>query len=382
MKSDLFLIVLITGTRGSVMDLKFLLETDGVCLTAEHHGDRHQAETVEELRKAFDRKLGTLVEIEEQSPGASVGLRTLGGDLYEALLPKELRSELERAAGSVDDDEVPVLRIHTDVPWIPWELMHDGQHFLGLRFQIARLPIISIAPDVSHPKPFSEPRTVKRICSFLGEHVLDSHLLDDWMETFSDLDGHNTQQCSYPALANGEVGTYPKSSDLEGALAEAHILHLTCHGIVDKNEVYWTLNEEDSDFWYNYEITEGHVKTWGREEKLAITKPLVFANACFSATPGSSEGTLGLTKGFGPRFLSHGAVAFVGTFAPVTKTLAVQFAHKFYQVLLGQAVSIGEALWQVKKAYAQNPPEEQKDSSWLFYCLYGHPDTRFELSSA
>jgi hypothetical protein len=382
MDHDLFLIVLITGSQGLITDLRFLLEKDGVCLAAQHRAGGHAAPTgtLKEMQQVFSTRLASLVETEELVSGVSVDLRTLGGDLYEILLPEELRTELEAAASSVDDDEAPVLRIHTEVPWIPWELMHDGHSFLGLRFRIARLPIVSVAPGIEHLKRHAQPRIVSQVCNVLGEHVLDNQLLAAWKETFSGVPDHDVHQRSFPPLVNGALGDYPKSSDIEGVLAETDILHLTCHGRVDDSErVYWTLNDQHTDFW-NYEIKEGHVNTWGREEKLAISRPLVFANACFSATVGAGASKLGLAKGFGPRFLSHGATAFVAPFARVTKSLAVQFARQFYQVLLGEAVSIGEALWQVKRAYAANPPDDQRDSSWLFYCLYGHPDTRFALN--
>ena len=70
-------------------------------------------------------------------------------------------------------------------------------------------------------------------------------------------------------------------------------------------------------------------------------------------------------------------MAFVGTFAPVRKALAVEFAQRFYNNLLVSQMPVGQALWATKKQYVD---EQATDPSWLFYCMYGPPETRFTLA--
>ena len=107
-------------------------------------------------------------------------------------------------------------------------------------------------------------------------------------------------------------------------------------------------------------------------------RPLVFANACGSAEAGRHLGD------FGPCFIQLGAVAFVGAFANINKDVAVKFAHRFYEQLLIPEEknkihrTIGQALWQTKKAFSD---EGERDPSYLFYRLYGPPDTCFQLDS-
>jgi hypothetical protein len=80
-------------------------------------------------------------------------------------------------------------------------------------------------------------------------------------------------------------------------------------------------------------------------------------------------------KGLGPTCLNLGAIAFIGTLAPITRSMAPLFAREFFQQLLEQGLTIGEAFMAAKDKFSNS-----NDPSWLFYCLYGSPDTRFALA--
>jgi hypothetical protein len=148
------------------------------------------------------------------------------------------------------------------------------------------------------------------------------------------------------------------------------IIHVTCHGGQD----YWTL-DHISPSPPVVRITQPTVEMLG--PTLRRSKPLVFGNACASAGAAGVQPPGGTALALGPTFLAQGAAAFVGTFAPVTATLAVDFACEFYKRLLGQGLPIGQALWETKKYYSDN---KGPDPSWLFYCLYGLPDMRFQIA--
>jgi hypothetical protein len=375
MKGDLSLIVLTTGSVDKATHLRFVLERNGVYRKPKES----QPIELDTIRQEYSKRLGDEVDGDETMPGVSSGLRTLGHDLYEVLLPKELRNEL-RAAGSVGDGDAPVLRICSEVDWIPWELMHDGQKFLGMRFQIARLPFM-IEPGLGYPQLDSQPRPVEHICNLLGEDAIDDDdLFAKWKKTFSDLPGHDEHEYAFPS-SNGTVRGYPIGSDVERAMEEANILHFTCHGKIEAGEVYWTLNGQSEEP-MRYQIKEGWVRMMGDGGILATKRPLVFGNACFSAGGTNTGSKLNLALGFGQAFFTYGAVAFVGTFARVSTSLAVRFACEFYRRLLEEGMPIGKALWETKKYYHKEQKASQDtDSSWLFYCLYGSPDTRFQLVS-
>jgi CHAT domain-containing protein len=105
-------------------------------------------------------------------------------------------------------------------------------------------------------------------------------------------------------------------------------------------------------------------------------RPLVFGNACASAT-GPSSNPDRPPASFASRFLELGAAAFIGTFAPISKSMAVDVAREFYTRLLVNGLPLGEALWETKQHYRKLAGA---DPSWLFYCLYGPPELQFSLA--
>ena len=141
-----------------------------------------------------------------------------------------------------------------------------------------------------------------------------------------------------PDLPNGttverlpENGAWP-TADAATQAARADILHITCHGgIQDADwETVWTLNHQGLPFTLRHRAGRGR-PVWPSSDE----GPLVFGNARQEAGAGPATAT-GLTPGLAYSFLDKGAAAFVGTFAPITKTMALKFAAAFYGHLLGR----------------------------------------------
>ena len=234
-------------------------------------------------------------------------------------------------------DPPPLLRIHIDpsLDWIPWEVAYDGDEYLGLRFRIARLPIVSLGRDI---QPAKNPWPVSHIYSFLGEFVLDNGLLAGWQQTFP-LAQRRRKRFPIPSRNVHRVG------DVEQAAVDASIVHFTCHGGLKdagtEGGSFWTLNHKqptNPQFKIHAPIVRA-LKT-----KLPKTQPLIFGNACGSS--GQASGTGGLVNSFGSLFVQSGASAFVGTFAPIAKVRAIEFARQFYQHLLVDGESVSTALWR------------------------------------
>jgi CHAT domain len=341
----------------------------------ETRAGKSKKEIVDSLRTTLQQ---VMKQVADTAPGLPpnqwTGFGSYAQGLYRNLIPTHIHEVLHRALQWVVPN-TPVLRlhIHPRADWIPWELLHDDKDFLGLRFQIARLPIVERGPQLNG----GQVRQVRHIYNLLAESVLvDPPLQAEWQQTFAAavnqvtrLPGNFTPTADWPVLQT-----------LADA-ADADILHLTCHGgYQDDDGTYWTLNDsKDSPFIHRLRV--GIIRTqmgW-----LHNVKPLVFGNACASAAaaggaaPGGNNPILA-TEGLSTAFFSEGALAFVGTFAPVSKRLAVNFASRFYQHLLVQGEPIGQALWATKQEYAQANPRDN-DPSWLFYCLYGPPETQFQL---
>jgi len=288
---------------------------------------------------------------------------------YRRLVTTKVREALFKAAETRVGDDLPELLIHTDtyLEWIPWEMFHDGKDFLGLRFRVARLPIMRQVPDMS-----AKTIAVQNVYNLLANNFLDAAQYALWEKTFNGVLGAG-QEKKYPPP--------PPSVDNILNARNADILHITCHGGLrdQQEEVYWTLDDRNPQP-INYEVRT----TFFDNDILGYdTKPLVFGNACASTNAGGGTRKNGLLPGYGASFFAKGALNFIGTFAPITKDLAIEFAQLFYQKLLGTGgtppLPIAQALWETKNHYrsaAINSP----DPSYLFYCLYGPPDTIFQAT--
>jgi hypothetical protein len=298
-------------------------------------------------------------------------LRLSMRDHTRSLLPDGLRLVLQQASAAAQAaGETPRLHVHQPAAteWIPWEILEDGGDFLGLQFAIARLPIMPSGPTFDP----SEPRRVQRIYSLLGENAFDpgaaGQLTLDWNDTFHGLPG-SVQELRYPAPG---AGGFPSVDQFLDASTQGDIVHVTCHGDFGKNDsqLFWTLNRY-SPLTFAYHITA----TILRDLSLPHA-PLVFGNACFSGAPGDTP--YGLAPGFGSICYSRGALAFLGSFAAITQSMAVRFACQFYRRLIptdGQpGPAIGDALLETKRWFLQ---QADPDPSYLYYSLYGPAETRF-----
>jgi hypothetical protein len=333
--------------------------------------------SVKVAREKVNRQIGEMMDKVGSSesvaalPDLSRFLEAVFGGLYKLIVPTDIHRLLGEAARPDGDEATPTLRIHLDsqAEWIPWEILHDGTDFLGLRFQVARLPIV-----VGIPGPDAVgPRLVQRVDSLLGEDVLDprtEQLFKTWQEMFSRLaESAQLRRCPDPCR---EPPNWPSIAEVTEAWL-SDILHLTCHGgLRDGNgQFYWTLNRKN--IWTEYySISRDFVETL----KVHASRPLVFANACASASAVDRSSGVGLTPGLGTQFFASGASAFIGTFAPVTKRLAFEFACEFYRRLLDEGLPVGRALRETKRHFQE---AKEKDPSWLFYCLYGLPETCFRV---
>ncbi len=310
----------------------------------------------------------------QNNPAAKVlsRVRLQGMRLWKVLMPVEIQQALGAAysaAHSAGGAEPPILRIHTNTAWIPWEIMHDGTEFLGVRFQVARLPIVNRGPDLSN----GQRRTVRTIYSLLGENVLQGAQQEGWKNTFVPVAGGNphVQVVTFPSAPAWDI--YPTVDTLFD-LDQPDILHITCHGPGESQETrtFWTLNEGQP---AESRIDKALVGELGGV--LGDARTLVFGNAC--ASVGANVDALSVS-GFGSEFFKQGALAFIGTFAPVSKAVAVEFAQEFYARLLGgPGMAVGKALCETKQHFRQKAG--QNDPSYLFYCLHGPPETQFALAT-
>jgi hypothetical protein len=311
-----------------------------------------------DVRNSIEEVLATIMAA-AANPGAAAPWTALAAkfrQIWSAFVPELVQRQLAELLPTDDDPPLLLLYVHPSLEWIPWELLHDDSDHLGRRYVIARLPIVRRGPQ-----SFAATRAVHRVCTFLGEHLMDDIQRAEWESTFSGVPAQVTVE-QFPTN-----GVWPNADQVVKA-ATADILHITCHGGKEDRlfESVWTLNDQ-GDGWV-YGLSRALVDTM----PFTTPGPLVFGNACQGAAGAVS--TAGLIPGLAYTFFDRGATAFVGAFAPISKPLALRFATAFYQHLLGEQLPIGTALWRTKRDF---DPTVEKDPSSLFYCLYGPPDTVF-----
>ena len=281
--------------------------------------------------------------------------------MFNAVVPGELARKLDAEAGAAVPGDPPVLRLHIapQLDPFPWELMHDGTSFLGLRYRIARMPLV-----FGGPKPTNgTPRPVESVVSLLGENVLQAGEREAWRDTFKDL------------VKATDVTRRPQTDDWPtlNALKEtpADVLYLVCHGLrSERGDVFWSLNDNRPGS-PTLSIRPAQAQTLN----LKVREPLVFANACHPLEGSTAATTRDIAAaGFGFQFFSFGASAFVGTIAPISKRVALPFARAFFEKLLEEHLAIGDALLATKQLFFERG---DPDPSYLFYALYGDPNSLF-----
>jgi CHAT domain len=293
--------------------------------------------------------------------------------LYQCVVGDDLRRVLKDVSSR---DDPPVLRIHISegYEWIPWEVMYDGD-FLGLGFRITRLPITRTPPD----RPPGGVHPVQRVQSLLGRGVTNTaEEFKNWHETFVGLLPPTVAATLLPEQEND--GGWPQRNNIMEQLdALPDIVHVTCHGIRDKElGPIWTLDIQNPKGAWAYTIAPQDVAVMST---LADVRPLVFGNACgddVAGTDDDADKTSAAEAGsqeLARTFFATGALNVVGSFAPIRRDLALRFAPIFYRHLLVGGDDIGTALWRSKLQCLAAVGDQ--DPSFLFYCLYGPAETHY-----
>ena len=287
--------------------------------------------------------------------------------LFQAVVPKELGDKLAADAEQSPENDPPVIRLHLDkaIDRYPWELMFDGTGYLGLRNRIARLPLVKTGPRPAD----GVARPIRDVASLLGEHVLEEEAeRTSWNETFKGVVNGKVKLVRRPEKEGAE-DTWPTFTALK---QEVDLLYLVCHGRRNTDGlVYWSL-DDDRPAVLGVSVLADHAATLGLQKR----EPLVFANACHplaDETPPSVHDLA--TASFGWVFFEAGATAFVGTVAPISKRVALPFASAFFERLLAKGESVSAALHGTKRQFLAS---KSADPSYLFYSLYGDPDTVFK----
>ena len=176
--------------------------------------------SVEELLTEVMRRIG-----QGNPREALLVLQSRSQDWWDKLVPINVRRAIsDGLAEAAARDVVPELLIHTHskLEWMPWELLHDGSDWLGLRFRISRLPIV-----VNGGVPPVGPRQVCHARSFLGTRVFgddEQEAYEAWACTFDPFTVLGVESKRWPANGLGGDG-WPGLQEVVDA-RQADIIHV------------------------------------------------------------------------------------------------------------------------------------------------------------
>lgn len=317
---------------------------------------------------------------------ASLG-KTLGEDLL-LDLNVELRETFTPMA---DRDAQPPphlrLQIAAELMRYPWELVHDGEDLLGMRYALGR-QVFMDAPTVRRARGRSG--TEIRVL-VIGDPQFSTAFRDDLARrnrpvprqlpaarteaelvalTFEHL---RDELAGLPPLTiETIIGQSVTVAEMRDHLrAGYHIIHFAGHAAFrgsDPQTSAWLLS--DGELW------AGEIRnTLAAQE---VPPWLIFANACEAgmdagAAPGRYQGDV---FGLATAFINQGVAAYIAPLWPVQDTLAADLAADFYRSLLLDRASLGEALRQAKhhaRARAGDAEAGSRRLTWAAFVLYGDP---------
>jgi CHAT domain/WD domain, G-beta repeat len=255
-------------------------------------------------------------------------LQGVGANLFEMLIPSEVAKQVRTwKIGSS-------LIISTNEQWIPWELMYDGEDFLGKKFILARYPRLTeghALPDRSRAESQGD-RQIKQFVNVVGGDVpiAEADRATQLFSTFLPLD-------SVKLLSKQPISVLVK------ALQGSDALHCTCHGHLEPHllQIAGDKNKARLDNLLPETI-----------QRLPLEPgSLVFVNACASTVPVL---TFGKFSSFGWQFYQRGAAVFIGTLGSIPVKHAINFAEIVYRELFNQdeRISIGQAVARAKEVAA------------------------------
>jgi hypothetical protein len=280
-------------------------------------------------------------------------MRGFGGWLYEKLATENLKGALR------DLPELKTIKIYTNNPVLPWELMCPPRkeggacRFLGTEYAVGRLPLA----DGDTPSRADPPQTL---------------LVDNLTVIAPSYEGAQALPSQAEELRGLE--TFPGYRLCPGRLSDVSelfagrprgIIHFAGHGSVkpgDENIPEYTINLEDGpvDLMALRDMARG----------LGANHPLFFFNAC---SVGQAQQVANTLDGLAPAMLEAGAGGYVGALWPLNDRSAARFGVDFYKALAlrlqeGRA-SVAEVLRDVRRKFLEN-----NDPTFLAYVFYGDPN--------
>ncbi len=278
-----------------------------------------------------------------------------GEVLYRSFIPEMLQKEFKRLNN-------PLL-ISTNDPGIPWEVLHDGEDFLSIKFRVSR--------DLHYSHPASGGQTTMVRSQALSRDMLRFlFVVNPYDPEFKLTDTYeeceNIKKSLDPSKTKSKYFSDEHATlwEIEKELMTPYdVIHYAGHIFYENRpkKVYIQLPEDKRLYPDDINYIKG--------------KPLIFLNGCQSDVTGQCQhgheiyqNGLSLSQ----TFVLRGAKGVVGTLSKVPSPQAKKFANVFYQNVL-EGETIAEA---VRFARVKTREAFPDDAGFLTFVLYGHPETR------
>lgn len=334
-----------------------------ISLAVQRAGETQTVRQVEEFSVSMaqiDRRCSRMLDSLNQAnrrgqlpPDIQARLAESGQLFRDELFSNSIKERLAR-----DTTEALVLTLDDHLVHIPWELLHDGQHFLGQRFAIGRVV------RTSQPVANSPSRTLTPPLCML---VLADPSGDLRAAYDEGIDIRNLTE-SRPDQAQVTFrGTGVQASFLKAKLRQYDLIHFAGHAdFSDSNprQNGWRLG--------NGRLTAGDIL---RMAGTGSMPALIFANACQSARSGPRPPRQDVQARYfdmANAFLVSGVKHYLGTFWEIPDEQSQHFALSFYQALFDGG-SVGAAVLAARRKIMDNFGEQ--NIVWAGYLLYGDPTT-------
>ncbi len=239
------------------------------------------------------------------------------------------------------------LHIDSVLSFIPWDLLYDGNSFLGDKFRIG----ININSVWKEKNKIDKSKLKILIIVNPGEDLLEA--AEEGELLFEALNTEISSDLLQIQMYSGDrINKFKFLSEIQNY----DILHFAGHVIYDENNNKGGILLANNEILYEHEI-----------EKLPNSPYFIFLNACKSA--------MNITNiGLANSFLKAGVSNYIGTnwIIPDSKNI-VEFAINFYHHLFDEK-TIGDALFEARKFARENHPFHQL--IWASYSLFGNPTTK------
>lgn len=353
-----------TDNRSGVLRLKIRLKGGQIMLQAESINESREPfridkyypyyeDAIRDIVQDLDEHLTRVDEHGRSSRENLVHLRQLGEKLYGTLIPLEIKQFMtETQSGSL------ILEIDQSLIYIPWELLHDGEDFLCLKYAMGK-----VLPGTAK-KPSR--------CQSFHQQPIQMLVVADPRGSLpaAKNEAAAIQDATKPVREAGGLIVDIRSAEatcefFKSSFAQYDIFHYAGHSKFDpENPSTSALLLADSDF----EVASLLQLTNERSAPL-----LAFANACQTSPRknGLSEEEL---YGFASGFLYSGVSHYIGSTLDLYDRSSAYFAEDFYKYIL-RGCSVGEALQGARLESISRYGEELL--TWSSYSLFGDPEVRY-----